>query len=72
MLTAVLIFLNIFTYCFRSFCSHIGVNVMKFYTSVVQTRGLAYLKPGLIHHFLHMKITVIYVRYNIDSCYPFD
>ena len=35
------------------------VNIIDFYATVIQVRCLALaIKPGLIHHFLHKKMTV--------------
>ena len=51
------------------FCSHIDPNIMEFNAIVIQVRGLLGIKPGLIHHCLHKKMSVPNQKY--DSCYPF-
>ena len=58
MLTAVTLFFDIFNYSVCLFCSHIVVNIIEFDANVIQVRGLATLKPDLIHHSLLKKMPV--------------
>ena len=52
MVTAVSVF-TLFTYDACLFCLHIVVNIMEFYATFIQGRGLVAIKLDLIHPFLH-------------------
>ena len=51
------------------FSSRIIVNIPEFDNTVVQSKRFSDITPGLIHIFLHLKMSV--PRQEYDSCYPF-
>ena len=52
MLTAVTLFYDIFTYYVCLFYSHIVVNIIELYATVIQVRGLASYKTRFNPQFL--------------------
>ena len=51
------------------FSSRIIVNITQFDETVVQSERFSAIKPGLLQHFLHLKMPVPSQEY--DSCCPF-
>ena len=62
-MTAVTIFCLFYRLCL--FCTRIVVNITEFDATVIQVSWFSAIKPGSIHHFLHLKMPVY------DSCCPF-
>ena len=52
-----------------SFSSRITVNITEFDETILQSERFTAIKPDLIHHFLHLKMSLPSQEY--ESCCPF-